>query len=29
MKSRPSFRPFLGERMDVIAPPPHYDKVDF
>jgi glutathione S-transferase len=29
MKSRPSFRPFLGERMEVIAPPPHYDKVDF
>ncbi len=29
MKSRPSFRPFLGERMEVIAPPSHYDKVDF
>ena len=29
MKSRPSFRAFLGERMEVIAPPPHYDKVDF
>jgi glutathione S-transferase len=29
MKSRPSFRPFLGERMEVITPPPHYDKVDF
>ncbi|HEY0446772.1 MAG: glutathione S-transferase family protein [Alphaproteobacteria bacterium] len=29
MKSRPSFRPFLGERMEVIAPPAHYDKVDF
>jgi glutathione S-transferase len=29
MKSRPSFRSFLGERMDVIAPPAHYDKVDF
>jgi glutathione S-transferase len=29
MKSRPSFRPFLGERMEVIVPPPHYDKVDF
>jgi glutathione S-transferase len=29
MKSRPSFRSFLGERMEVIAPPPHYDKVDF
>jgi glutathione S-transferase len=29
MKSRPCFRPLLGERMEVIAPPPHYDKVDF
>lgn len=29
MKSRPSFRPLLAERMEVIAPPPHYDKVDF
>jgi glutathione S-transferase len=29
IKSRPSFRPLLGERMDVIAPPVHYDKVDF
>jgi glutathione S-transferase len=29
LKSRPSFRPLLGERMEVIAPPPHYDKVDF
>ena len=29
MKSRPSFRSLLGERMEVIAPPPHYDKVDF
>ena len=29
MKSRPSFRAFLGERMEVIAPPAHYDKVDF
>jgi glutathione S-transferase len=29
MKSRPSFRPLLGERMEVIVPPPHYDKVDF
>ncbi|PWG03002.1 glutathione S-transferase family protein [Sphingosinicella humi] len=29
MKSRPSFRSFLGERMEVIAPPTHYDKVDF
>ena len=29
MKSRPSFRPLLAERMEVISPPPHYDKVDF
>lgn len=29
MKSRPSFRPLLAERMDVIVPPGHYDKPDF
>lgn len=29
MKSRPSFRPLLAERMEVITPPTHYDKVDF
>ena len=29
MKSRPSFRPLLVERMEVIMPPAHYDKVDF
>lgn len=29
LKSRPSFRPLLGERMEVISPPAHYDKVDF
>ncbi len=29
LKSRPSFRPLLAERMGVIAPPPEYDKVDF
>jgi glutathione S-transferase len=29
MKSRPSFRPLLGERMEVIQPPAHYDKIDF
>jgi glutathione S-transferase len=29
MKSRPAFRPLLGERMEVIKPPQHYDKVDF
>lgn len=29
MKSRPSFRPLLGERMEIVSPPEHYDKVDF
>ncbi len=29
LKSRPSFRPLLAERMEIIAPPEHYDKVDF
>jgi glutathione S-transferase len=29
MKSRPSFRSLLTERMDVIQPPAHYDKPDF
>ncbi len=29
LKSRPSFRPLLSERMEVIGPPAHYDKVDF
>jgi glutathione S-transferase len=29
LKSRPSFRPLLSERMEVIPPPEHYDKVDF
>ncbi len=29
LKSRPTFRPLLAERMEVIAPPPHYDKLDF
>ncbi len=29
LKSRPSFRPLLSERMEVITPPPHYDMVDF
>ena len=29
LKSRPSFRPLLTERMEVISPPAHYDKVDF
>ena len=29
MKSRPSFRSLLSDRMEVIAPPAHYDKPDF
>jgi glutathione S-transferase len=29
LKSRPSFRPLLSERMEIISPPDHYDKVDF
>jgi glutathione S-transferase len=29
LKSRPSFRPLLNERMEAITPPAHYDKVDF
>ncbi len=29
LKSRPAFRPLLSERMEVIVPPPHYDKPDF
>jgi len=28
LKSRPSFRPLLSERMEAIKPPAHYDKVD-
>ena len=28
-KSRPSFRPLLSERMENIAPPEYYEKVDF
>jgi glutathione S-transferase len=28
-KSRPSFRPLLSERMEVITPPAHYEQVDF
>ena len=27
-KSRPSFRPLLSERMDVIQPPSHYADVN-
>jgi glutathione S-transferase len=29
LKSRPSFRPLLSERMESVAPPDYYDKVDF
>jgi glutathione S-transferase len=29
MKSRPSFRPLLSERMEGISPAPHYDDVNF
>ena len=29
LKSRPSFRPLLSERMELVAPPQHYDNVDF
>ena len=28
-KSRPSFRPLLSERMELVTPPVHYDNVDF
>ncbi|MGI4730961.1 MAG: glutathione S-transferase family protein [Janthinobacterium lividum] len=28
-KSRPSFRPLLAERMEMLSPPSHYDDVDF
>lgn len=29
LKSRPTFRPMLAERMEGLPPPPHYDKLDF
>jgi glutathione S-transferase len=29
LKSRPSFRPLLSERMEMVSPPSHYDNVDF
>ena len=29
LKSRPSFRPLLAERMEGVPPPEYYDKVDF
>ncbi|HBC15172.1 MAG TPA: glutathione S-transferase, partial [Erythrobacter sp.] len=28
MKSRPSFRPLLSEKMEGLPPPPHYALVD-
>ncbi len=28
-KSRPSFRPLLSERMEIVVPPSHYEKPDF
>lgn len=29
IKSRPTFRPLLGDRMEGLPPPTHYDKLDF
>ena len=29
IKSRPSFRPLLSERMGILSPPSHYDQPDF
>lgn len=29
IKSRPTFRPLLGDRMEGLPPPGHYDKLDF
>lgn len=29
VKSRPSFRPLLGDRVVALKPPPHYDDLDF
>jgi glutathione S-transferase len=29
LKSRPSFRPLLSERIEMVGPPAHYDNVDF
>ncbi len=29
IKSRPTFRPLLGDRMEGLPPPVHYDKLDF
>jgi glutathione S-transferase len=29
IKSRPTFRPLLADRMEGLPPPPHYDKLDF
>ena len=29
LKSRPTFRPLLSDRMEGLRPPPHYDKLDW
>jgi glutathione S-transferase len=29
IKSRPTFRPLLAERLEGLPPPQHYDKLDF
>ncbi|RYD43737.1 MAG: glutathione S-transferase family protein [Sphingomonadales bacterium] len=29
LKSRPSFRPLLAERMEIVTPPKYYEDVDF
>ena len=29
LKSRPTFRPMLDDRMEGLPPPLHYDKLDF
>lgn len=29
LKSRPSFRPLLAERMEIVSPPKYYEDVDF
>jgi glutathione S-transferase len=29
IKSRPSFRPLLADRISGLAPPAHYDDLDF
>jgi glutathione S-transferase len=29
LKSRPSFRPLLADRLDAVRPSPHYANLDF